>query len=36
MIMKTRQLLPNLSLITSIENMNMEPMNTFKFGILVK
>jgi hypothetical protein len=34
--MKTRQLLPNLSLITSIENMNMEPMNPFKFGILVK
>lgn len=34
--MKTRQLLPNPSLITSIESMNMEPMNPFKFGILVK
>ena len=36
MIMKTRQLLPNPSLITSIENMNTEPTSPFKFGILVK
>ena len=34
--MKSRQLLPNPPLITSIENMNMEPMPSFKFGILVK
>lgn len=34
--MKSRQLLPNPPPITSIENMNMEPMNPFKFGILVK
>ena len=34
MIMKTRQLLPNPSLITSIENM--EPMPPFKFENLVK
>lgn len=33
--MKTRQLLPNPPLITSIENMNMEPMPP-KFGILEK
>lgn len=34
--MKTRQLLPNPPLITSIENMNMEPMPPFKFENLVK